>query len=147
MSWRALELDDLLTGVSGPLENALRTAARKGGQSEPVEETRLAVTEFVRGQVGAGGSTLGPLGQVPTATVLHAVSVWRMRTASRLQLKAPDDWRSEYDAAIAYLSKCAEGKIIFVSPDDPSTEQVAGGGAEVVGGRTRKNTRETMAGL
>lgn len=147
MSWRALELDDLLTGVSGPLEQALRTAARKGGQSEPIEETRLAVSEFVRGQVGAGGSTLGPDGQVPTATVLHAVSVWRMRAASRLQLKAPDDWRTEYDSAIAYFNKCAEGKILFISPDAPSDDQVANGGAQVVSSNTRRNTRDTMSGL
>ena len=147
MSWRALELDDLLTGVSGPLEAALRTAARKGGQSEPVEETRLAVTEFVRGQVGAGGSTLGPDGQVPTATVLHAVSVWRMRAASRLQLKAPDDWRAEYDTATAYFNKCAEGKILFVPPDAPSAEQVALGGAQVVSAPARRNTRDSMSGL
>lgn len=147
MSWRALELDDLLTGVSGPLESALRTAARKGGQSEPVEETRLAVTEFVRGQVGAGGSTLGPDGQVPTATVLHAVAIWRMRATSRLQLKAPDEWRSEFDAANAYFTKVAEGKIQFVEPAAPSDEQVALGGAEVVGSLTRRNTRTTMDGL
>lgn len=147
MSWRALELDDLLTGVSGPLEQALRTAARKGGQSEPVEETRLSVTEFVRGQVGAGGSTLGPAGEVPTATILHAVSVWRMRAASRLQIKAPDDWRTEYDAAISYFGRVAEGKIMFIDPATPGEDQVSLGGAEVVGSRTRRNTRETMSGL
>lgn len=147
MSWRALELDDLLTGVSGPLENALRTAARKGGQSEPVEETRLNVTEFVRGQAGAGGSTLGPDGQVPTATVLHAVSVWRMRAASRLQIKAPDDWRTEYDAAIAYFTRVAEGKITFISPDAPAVDQVAVGGAEVASAPPRRNTRTTLSGL
>ncbi len=147
MSWRALELDDLLTGVSGPLESALRTAAKKGGQSEPIEETRLAVTEFVRGQAGAGGSTLGPTGTVPTATVLHAVAIWRMRAVSRLQLKAPDDWRTEYDAANAYFTKVAEGKISFVNPNAPAAEQVAMGGAEVVGSATRRNTRSTMDGL
>lgn len=147
MSWRALELDDLLTGVSGPLEQALRTAARKGGQSEPVEETRLQITEFVRGQAGAGGSTLGPDGQVPTATVMHAVSMWRMRAASRLQLKAPEEWRTEYDAAVAYFGKVAEGKITFVSPDAPADDQVALGGAEVVGSASRRNTRTTMDGL
>lgn len=147
MSWRVLDLDDLLTGISGPLEQALRTAARKGGQSEPVEETRVAVTEFVRGQVGAGGSTLGPNGQVPTATVFHAASVWRMRASSRLGLKNPEDWRVEYDAAISYLTKCAEGKIKFSSPDDPSAVQVAMGGAEVVSAPPRRNTRETLSGL
>lgn len=147
MSWRALELDDLLTGVSGPLEQAMRTAARKGGQSEPIEETRLAVTEFVRGQVGAGGSTLGPAGEVPSATVMHAVSLWRMRAASRLQLKAPDEWRTEFDAANAYFTKVAEGKIMFISPDAPADDQVAMGGAELVSAPTRRNTREKLSGL
>ncbi len=143
-TWRALANDDLLTGLNGAEAGPFTNAVRASGQSNPVEETRAAVTEYVRGMVGMH-NVLGVDDSIPVGCILHAVSIWRVRAASRLSMKLADIRMKEYDAANAFFAAVMKGTK-FPPPAEASADQ-AGGGAEVARSNCRKITRDSLNGL
>lgn len=152
MDWTTLATDNLLATLTEPERAALKSAATKPGQADPLETVRTDVTEYVRGQIQSGGGSLADAGTIPTAAVYHATALWRYRALTRLPKDSfiSEARNNERVAAEAYFLKVAEGKITFPLPDEVTEGPAANGGAELVVSvcrPARRNTAEGMAGL
>lgn len=151
MDWAALDTDNLLSTLTEPERAALRSAATKPGQADPVETVRADVTEYVRGSIQSGGGSLDAAGTIPAMMIFHATALWRYRALTRLpSYKISDERDKERSAAEAYFLKVAEGRVKVPVPDPAAEGPATGAGAQVVVPRcrpVRRNTAEGMSGL
>lgn len=132
--WRELITEDLLGALLEPERVAAKAATRAG--VDPVEETRVAVTEFVRGLVGqTAANTLAEVG-IPTSCVLHAVAIWRHRLMSRVPgIRATDERTAEYQAATAFFNRVFKADQFRVAQPleaAAASDQPGPGGATIV---------------
>ena len=66
MAWRPILETDLVAVISSTELEALRAAALKAGQADPVSPSILSVTDEVRGHIAAcAENTLGDAGEIP----------------------------------------------------------------------------------
>lgn len=129
MSWRAITEADLLTKISGPELAALRAAALKAGQVDPVQPTIDQVTRYVRGRVAAcQRNQLGAGNTVPDELIDAALALIVMRIMSRaagISIDPKGVRKSEEEKAEALLRDVAACKMVIVAPDTVSTEKVS----------------------
>lgn len=152
MDWTTLDIDNLLASLTEPERAALRSAATKPGQADPLETVRADVTAYVRGAIQSGGGSLADAGTVPAGAVFHATALWRYRVLTRLPKDSfiSEARNHEREAAEAYFGKVSEGKITFPAPDAVTEGPAESAGAQLVVPAcrpSRRNTAEGLAGL
>ena len=84
MNWFLLTPESLQSKVNGPELGALRAAAVRGGQPDPLQEILTEVVQEVRGHVAAGGFALGPAGFIPENLLGAVLALIRYRLYTRL---------------------------------------------------------------
>jgi hypothetical protein len=131
MSWRAITETDILQRLSGDELTALRAAALASDQADPVAGEISAVTELIRGYVGACASnTLGAAGTIPERLMAAAADILAVRIPTRAAgtLIDPESARSRAQTgAIRLLEQVAECKFSVDVPTSgtESTEDTA----------------------
>lgn len=150
MAWITLAEADIVTKLSGPETTALKTAALKLEQTDPLAEILTQITREIRGYVSAcTDNTLGEGPTIPDELLSAAISRVRFELATRLPAPSLlDENRKEANRqAIALLQQVAACKFRLVQPESASTEVVGGTGAEVITETTRVATRSKLSGL
>jgi phage gp36-like protein len=131
MSWAALTADEIKTRLSGPELAALQTAALATGQTDPLPDVLLQVTDEIRGYIAARND-LGPSGTLPSQVRAAAIAIVRWRLAGRLSLGTAGSMlqgearKKEYEDALQLLKDIAAGKFAVEQPDvtGPETRPV-----------------------
>ena len=97
----------------------------------------------------AGQQYTTPLGLTDSGTAalvqLHAGSIAGYLLASRRPRTVPDNIRTQYEDALAWLKELAAGKVTLVGESAAAVSRPGGG--IVTGGSTATITRDTMDGL
>lgn len=152
--WITLQAADLLSGLTSPEYNAVRTAAIAGGQTGDsiVAEILSQVTTEVRGRVAAcAKNTLGEAGTIPDECKAAAVDVAIFRICKRIPGKAvlTQERIDANSQALAFLRDVADCGVALVPPTTaaPGAEQAGGTAAQVVAGTTKQYTRTKLSGL
>lgn len=135
--WVALTVDDLLRSVTDAERTALRTAATKGGQDDPVTEAIAHVTAEIRGYVGAcsRNSLDADTTTIPEELRNAAIARLRFEAFTRLPVGRSlltQDRVDASDRAVALLRDVAACKFSVGQPTTVSTSATAGTGIELV---------------
>jgi hypothetical protein len=152
VSWIAITEAHLLKKISGPELAALRAAALKAGQADPVPEAIDGVTKEVLGYVGAptaknrlhADRTL-----IPDELLEAATAMIVMRFISRpagLTLDPKGERKRQAEEAKELMKAVARGEFGIVQPETVTTEEI-GAPAPSFGSRTRKFTDRTQNGI
>lgn len=153
MAWIALTETLIASRLSGAELTALKSAALGAGQTgdQILADAISATVREVRGYVAANkNNTLGDGETIPDELEHAALALLRHRLGSRLpgvKLFNDEARKAEYDDAVTLLRDVAAGKFGIVPPVTEAAAQAAGGGTQLINSRSRKATRETMAGL
>lgn len=129
MSWAALTPAELQTRLSGPELTALQTQALASGQADPLTDILAQVTDEVRGYIAAGGTPLGPAGELPPQVRAAAIAIARWRLGGRLAagggagLIQTEPRRKEYEDAVALLRDVSDGRCLVEAPAVEVTEE------------------------
>lgn len=152
--WVALQALDLLSGLTSPEYNAVRTAAIGGGQTGDsiVAEILGQVTTEVRGRVAAcPKNPLGLAGTIPDECKAAAVDLAIYRICKRIPGKAvlTQERTDANSQAISFLRDVAACSVALVPPVDiaPGIEQAGSTAAQVVSGTSKKFTGRKLNGL
>lgn len=126
MAWTALTEADVLTQMSGPELAAIRAAALKGGQVDPLQPTLDQVTRYVRGRVAAcRNNTLGPAGMIPDELKYYALALFvRDFIARPAGIKIDAGYRKDaWDRAEKVLVDVANCDLVIEEPTIASVEK------------------------
>lgn len=145
MAWAAITEADILTVMAGPELEAIRAAALKAGQADPVAPTITDVTDLVRGYV-AVRNTLGPDGTIPSKLQTSALDIIASRIPQRVNHDPSEGRKTKEKEAIRLLERVADGKFRVEEPTTAS-EESTGSIAPVISASTRKFTRATQDGI
>ena len=121
MNWLLLTPETLQPKVNGPELGALRAAALRGGQPDPLQEILSEVILEIRGHVAAGGFGLGPADTLPENLLGAALALIRYRLYTRLPgARSITDarWHDNEDA-LMLLRQVARGHF-QISEDTPA---------------------------
>lgn len=123
MSWNAITEDDVLTVLAGPELEAIRAAALKAGQADPLQPTVDDVTDMVRGYVaGCASNQLGPDGTIPAKLVRPALNIIAVDIPNRVRQSIPDARKEARKEAIRLLEQVANCKFHIEAPVTVSEE-------------------------
>lgn len=120
MSWLPLTPETVVAKVNGPELSALRTAALRSGQADPLGEILAEVVQEIRGYVAAGGFALGPADTIPAKLCGAALVMIRYRLYSRLPgYRSVTDarWHDNEDAQML-LRQVARGRFRVAEPGE-----------------------------
>ena len=149
MSWNAITESDLLTRISGPELDGLRSAALGTGQDDPIDDAIDQVTGYVRGRIAANPTnTLGTAGTIPQSLLGAALDILVIEVSQRAAGTLIDPSNVRRDAANEarrLLADVASGKF--------SIDETSGTGSQTGTGVTRPQhsdprvTRDNLKGL
>jgi Protein of unknown function (DUF1320) len=150
MSWIILTETDIATGITGPELNAVKTAALKSGQTDPVPDTISQVVLEVRGRVAAcSQNKLGSGTTIPDELKASAIDIMVYRLCKRLPgavVLTPQRDKAN-DTALALLRDVARCEFRIEQPASVTSQVIAGPAVQQVSGSARSATRDTMRGL
>ncbi len=150
MAWITLTTDDLLRSLSSAEHDAVRTAAVRVGQEDPVAAIIEDVVREIRGYVaGNASNTLGTGATIPDE--LKGASLARVRYEAFTRLPVgrallTEDRVKANEQAIQLLRDVAAGRFAIVQPVTATTEQVRAPSPRVTA-RTRTFDRASQEGL
>lgn len=150
MAWITITEDDVVTKLSGPENSALKTAALKSAQTNPLTEVIEQIVLEVRGHVAAcERNTLGAGATIPDELLGAAINRIRFELATRLPVSSllNEDRKEANRQAIALLQRVAECKFLVVQPEEAAEDQAGGPAVEVVDETCRRFKRNQMEGL
>lgn len=134
MNWLTLTPDLLDTAKAAALVDALRTAALRESQPDPIPGIITAVTARIRMEISGGGRTrldVDPT-KVPPSLQSLALRMVLREAQSRLNavgaLPLSDDEREEWKMDVRFLERIAKGEITVEdsgNPEPTSTVQAA----------------------
>jgi hypothetical protein len=138
VAWIELTEEDLLTAVSGPELGAIRAAALRSAQADPVQPTIDQVTDLVRGYVGGCSRNL-PLGDVgiPQKLVSAAIDLIAVRMSNRVNLAIKPGRQKAHDDAMELLKTVARCDFAIEEAETVSTEKLSTPKASFSGRRRR----------
>ena len=147
MSWITITEDDLLTVMSGPELKAIRAAALKTDQPDPVEPTLLQVADQVRGSVGAcENNRLGVTGTIPQKLLTTALDIAAYRIPSRVGITPKESRTNLYKDALALLKEVAACRFDIEEPVEQTNES-SGFVRPIINGRPPHYGRHQQDGL
>jgi len=147
MSWNAITEDDVLTVLAGPELEAIRAAALKAGQVDPLQPTIDDVTDMVRGYVaGCATNQLGPDGTIPAKLMRPALNILAVDMPNRVRQSIPDARKEARKEAIRILEQVANCKFHIEAPATPS-EEATGHIKPTITARTSAYGRTAQDGL
>lgn len=147
MSWNAITEADVLTVLAGPELEAIRAAALKAGQVDPVQPTIDDVTDMVRGYVaGCATNQLGADGTIPAKLMRPALNIIAVDIPNRVRQNIPDARKEARKEAIRLLEQVANCKFHIEAPTTPSDE-ATGHIKPTITGRTSAYGRTAQDGL
>lgn len=119
MAWITLSESDLATAITGPELNAVKTAALRSGQDDPVAAELAQVTREVRGRVKACNcNTLGAAGTIPDECKTATIDICVYRLAKRLPAGVLNPTREKAnDQALAFLRDVAACDVVLEQPE------------------------------
>jgi phage gp36-like protein len=149
MAWIALTVTEVTTRLAGAEVTALQTAALATAQTDPLSEIIEQVVDEVRGNIAAGGYTVGASQTIPSRLVGAALAIIRYRAATRLpQSGILDDNRvAEYRDALRLLERVADGKFAIEDPVTADTEASGAPGPAMDDAPDNYFTRDEQDGL
>lgn len=132
--WITLTTDDVLSSLSGAEKTAVQTAAKAGGQGDPLAAIVSEITNEVRGYIAARTSNQlsATLTEIPDELKRAALARVRFEAFTRLPVGRSlltEDRVAANDAAIALFRDVAAGRFSIVQPTIASTAAVASGNA------------------
>lgn len=125
VTWITITLAHLSTAKAAALVEQLRTAALGAGQSDPVPEIIVDVTNRIRAEVAAGGKTVmdADATRVPPSLKSIASRMVLREAQSRLSvfggLPLSEDEVREEKNDLRYLERIAAGGITVETSDNP----------------------------
>lgn len=128
MAWITLTEDDVVTKLSGPETSAMKTAALKVAQIDPLPEVLVQVVREIRGYVAAcAANILGDGSTIPDELLGAAISRIRFELATRLPVASllTEDRRKANENALTLLRDVAACKFKIVAPNNPTTEEIS----------------------
>ena len=147
MSWNALTEADVLTVLAGPELEAIRAAALKAEQVDPVQPVIDEVTSLVRGYIaGCSSNQLGPDGTIPDKLQRPALDIIAVNIPARVRQKTTDDRNQAKKEAIRLLERVADCKFHIEAPATPTEEQT-GHPKPTITGRTSAYGRTNQDGI
>ena len=151
MSWIAITEDDILRQLSGPENNAFRTAALGAGQDDPLPGLISQVTREVRARVAAcRENRLGAGMTVPDELLGATVDRIRWELITRLPINSPNILETRRDAnsnALSLLRDVAACNFTVEQPDDQSDERTSRPVSPSFQPRRLRMTRENQDGI
>lgn len=150
MSWQPITEADVVTKLSGPEIAAMKTAALKAGQVNPLPGIITQIVGEVRGYVaGCDANVLGAGETIPSELLGTAISRIRFELATRLPVPGllTEDRRKANDNAITLLRDVARCTFKIVGPVTASADQPGGPAVQVASSTKRRATREKLSGL
>lgn len=154
-SWITLTVEQLDTAKAAALVDALRTAALRDGQGDPLPEIITAVTARIRMEIAAGGKTIlsADPAKVPPSLKSLALRMVLREGQSRLNavgaLPLSEDEKMEWREDIRFLERIAKGEITVEEPDDPESAPSvqSAAAAPAISGRPRTFGRNSQDGI
>jgi hypothetical protein len=153
--WIILTLSQLDDAKAAALVDALRTAALREGQADPLPEIIVSVTARIRMEIAGGGRTRlsADPSKIPASLKSLALRFVIREGQQRLNimgaLELSDSDREEWRQDVRLLERIARGEITVESPDDPEPEPTvqAAVALPMITGRRREFTRENQDGI
>lgn len=159
MAWRALvNPDDLESVLSAAEYSVMDTLSKDAGVASVIDEEFEKITDEARGYIAScKRNTVGAADTLPERVIYHAMVLVRHRLASRLRgIKQTEERRDEWRSAERFFRDVAACKFEVEQPTTagPAEEQGNSGADHSIAvvwpngvTRTRRATRDTMAGL
>lgn len=154
-AWITLTLANLDTAKAAALVDALQTAALAAGQSDPLPEIIVNVTNRIRMEIAAGGRTIldEDTTRLPPSLKSLALRMVLREGQSRLNaagaLPLSEDERLEWRSDERLLERIARGEITVEASDNPESTpavQAATPGPRITE-KDRVFTREDAEGI
>lgn len=147
--WREITEADVLTSLTGPEADALRVAALKAGQDDPMTEILGTAVQEARGYIaGCKTNTLAAGDTLPDATIHHVVAIVRYRMMSRLGMKVSEGRGQEYKDARSFLRDVSACRVGIEAPDGGSESDTSFPSATpTVKSRSRRFSRPHQDGI
>lgn len=145
MAWAAITEADVLTVMAGPELEAIRAAALKSGQVDPLAPTISDVTDLARGYI-AVHNTLGPDGTIPSKLMTACLDIVASRIPQRVGHDPSEGRKTKEKEAIRLLERVSDGRFRVEEPATAS-EESTGNVTPVISAPTRRFTRETQDGI
>ncbi|EIP99456.1 hypothetical protein OpiT1DRAFT_03973 [Opitutaceae bacterium TAV1] len=153
--WITLSVAQLDTVKAAALVDALRTAALRENQPDPLPEIITTVTDRIRAEIAAGGKTRLSANpeRIPPSLKSIALRMVLREGQGRLNIKnalaLSDDDRKQWDKDDRYLERIAGGNVAVEMPDDPEPEPTvqSASALPMITGRDRKFTRDQQDGI
>ena len=124
MAWITIVEADILTVMSGAELEAIRAAALKLGQADPVAPTIAQVTDHVRGFVGGCKSNqLGPAGTIPQKLLATALDLLAVRIPLRVNISPKSGRKDAAEAAGDLLKLVAKCDFDIEEPGEITEEE------------------------
>lgn len=150
-NWITLIPDDLDDTKVAAVMAALRTAALREGQADPVTEVITRVTARIRAEIAgcARNRVDSDTTKIPADLKALACRMVVFEMMGRLPGQdLSEDERATRKEDLRYLERIARCDVPVATPDDAATPEVQqGGGFEQVGNPVRLATRTKMQGL
>jgi hypothetical protein len=130
MAWTALTATEVKTRLSGDELTKLQTSALAPGQTDPLPDVLLQVTDEIRGYIKVK-NPLGPDGTLPKEVRRAALAMARWTLCGRLGIGSVgpitqgDNRKKEYDDALALMEKIVKGEFKVEAPDTPLADNTA----------------------
>jgi hypothetical protein len=128
MTWITISEDQVVTKLSGPEAAALKAAALKTDQEDPLPAVIEQVVREVRGYVAAcERNKLGAGSTIPDELQGAAISRIRFELATRLPVASllTDDRRRANEQALTLLRDVAACRFAIVAPVEVTDEQLS----------------------
>lgn len=153
--WIILTVAQLDTTKAAAMVDALRTAALRDGQDDPLPEIIVGVTDRIRMEIAAGGRTRlsADPAKLPPSLKSLALRMVVREGQSRINVMGAvplaDEEKEEWRQDIRFLERIAKGEITVEEPDDPEpTPTVQSAVAQpMISGRERQFTRDQQDGI
>lgn len=125
-TWQTVGLSDIKDRLDSVDVEAVQTRALSDGQPDPWTGILLAIVNSFRGTILQHPSNvLGSGDTVPAAAVRHVVSIAICDALGRFGLASLIDENRAKDkaAALSWLARVEDGKILFAPPETAADEQ------------------------